>query len=463
MGADILAESPKEIVMNLPPLLTIARLNHALAHDALDIPTLTDAALARARASEHIFCALTEARARRLAAQWAQAPRAHPLTGIPVSWKDLYDQSGEVTRAASLTTAFDDARAHDAVSVALLESLGAISIGRTNMTEFALSGLGLNPHFGTPANVWSRDVPLAPGGSSSGAAVSVASGIVAYAMGTDTSGSIRIPAALNGLAGFRPTSSRLSRIGVWTLAPTLDSIGPLAHTAEDICTIMRAFAIDANSARDAPLHFVVPQGRLTENVSPDIAADFAGTLARLREANLPITPLEIPELTAPLALFKEYGTLIALEAWHMHRDALAHAGMMDARVVDRLQSHAHYPASHIGYLLTQRAAWQQTLAARLGDALVLLPTTAIDAPPIAELEADNAFFDTQNRKMLRNTMMGSFFDMPAITIPTGIKANGLPGALMIAGASGRDEAVLHAGRQLASLLTGDIPLNERRF
>lgn len=449
--------------MNLPPLLTIAHLNHALAHDALNIPALTDAVLARARASEHVFCTLTEERAQRLAAQWTRTPRAHPLTGIPVSWKDLYDQSGEVTRAASLTTVLDDAKMHNAVAVAQLESLGAISIGRTNMTEFALSGLGLNPHFGTPANVWSQDVPLAPGGSSSGAAISVASGIVAYAMGTDTSGSIRIPAALNGLAGFRPTSSRLSRIGVWPLSPTLDSIGPLAHTAEDICTIMRAFTVDADSAQNTSLRFVIPQGLLTEEVSPDVAADFAGTLARLREGNLHITPLEIPELTAPLALFKEYGTLVALEAWQLRRDVIAHAGMMDARVVDRLQSHAHYPPAHINHLLTQRAKWQQTLAARLNDALVILPTTAIDAPPLAELEADSAFFNAQNRKILRNTMMGSFLDMPAITIPTGIKANGLPGALMIAGASGRDEAVLNAGRQLASLLTGDIPLNERRF
>ena len=450
--------------MSSTPVFTIPQFQAALATQTAS--TLTEQWLARAQASmdagDAIFATLTPARARQAALRVDAQGCRHALAGIPVSWKDVYDQSGEVTRLSSPTTARDAVKRHDAHAVALLESVGAVSLGRTTMTELALSGLGLNPHVGTPINAWSGQEALAPGGSSSGAALSVARGLVAYAMGSDTSGSIRIPAALNGLAGFRPTSMRLSRLGVWALAPTLDSIGPLAHTVADICTIMRAFAVDADAAASKPVRCIVPQGWLCEEVEPAIAADFENTLLRLQDAGVQLERRDVPMLAAPRALFAEYGALVGIEAWMMHREVLAQAACMDARVVGRLRAHSHFPPHHLAILLARRAQWQRELAQMLGDALLLLPTTAIDAPPLVRLAEDAAYFAECNQAILRNPMMASFLDLPALTLPTGCKSNGLPGALMVLGSSGCDEAVLAGGRRLAHCLTGDQAMNMQR-
>ncbi|WP_054617988.1 amidase family protein [Neisseria sp. 83E34] len=312
--------------MNLP-LLTLADWNAAFESGAADPISLLESGLIRAQEAggRAVFIHITETRAR-LAAEAATArlqsgKRLGALDGITVSWKDLFDQAGEITRSGSLTTVQNPPAAQDAAVVSLLESLGAVSIGRTNLTEFALSGLGLNPHFGTPANVWPAAEPLAPGGSSCGAAVSVAAGIVPYAIGTDTSGSVRIPAALNGLAGFKPTSARLPRIGVWTLSPTLDSIGPLAHTAADICTVMRAFHIDSASCSDRHFKAVVPEGLFSEDAEPQILAAFEQNLARLTRAGVSITRKPLHALQRLESLFDEYGTLVGIEAWQLHQNA----------------------------------------------------------------------------------------------------------------------------------------------
>ena len=242
------------------------------------------------------------------------------------------------TGVASLTTRDDAPKLRDALCVAQLKAAGMIAFGRTNMTEFAFSGLGVNPNFGTPVNAWSQGEALAPGGSSAGAALSVVCGIVPVAMGSDTSGSVRIPAALNGLAGFKPSSARVSCIGVWALAPTLDSVGPLAHTVEDICLLMRLLAVDAdvvpadNASGTAIISAVVPDGVWTEDVEPQIQRAFEHSLVRLKQAGAEIIRKPLHALDRVASLFSEYGTLVGIEAWHLHQEALTRAHLMDAQV-----------------------------------------------------------------------------------------------------------------------------------
>ena len=448
-------------------LPTIASLHAAFDRGTCSPTALIEACLRQAEQTQAVFTAITLKRAL-AAAQAAEMRRKNgkplgALDGIPVTWKDLFDQAGETTRAGSLTTAADSPKTQDAIAVALLESAGAVSLGRTNLTEFAFSGLGLNPHNGTPPNVWSQHEALAPGGSSCGAAVSVAAGLAAYAMGTDTSGSIRIPAALNGLAGFKPTSARLSRIGVWALSPTLDSIGPLAHTVADICTVMQAFAVDADRVSDRHFKAIVPEGLYSEAVEPQIAQAFEDSIRKLQQAGVEIIRQPLPSLNRIPELFNQYGTLIGLEAWQLHQDSLAQAALMDERVAKRLLSNQAYPPQNLCELLAWRSRLQQDIAAELAGALLLMPTTAIDAPPLARLEQDQDYFFACNQQILRNTMATSFLDMPSLSLPTGLNRNGLPAALMVSAPVGHEETVLAAGREFARLLTGDQPLNAQRF
>ena len=448
-------------------LPTIASLHAAFDRGTCSPTALIEACLRQAEQTQAVFTAITLKRAL-AAAQAAEMRRKNgkplgALDGIPVTWKDLFDQAGETTRAGSLTTATDSPKTQDAIAVALLESAGAVSLGRTNLTEFAFSGLGLNPHNGTPPNVWSQHEALAPGGSSCGAAVSVAAGLAAYAMGTDTSGSIHIPAALNGLAGFKPTSARLSRIGVWALSPTLDSIGPLAHTVADICTVMQAFAVDANSHSSGSIRAIVPQGLFGEDAEPQILQAFERSIDQLKNAGVEIARKPLESLKRLETLFDDYGTLVGIEAWLLHQSALAQAPIMDERVAKRLQSNAAYPPQNLAHLLAWRARLQQELATDLQGALLLMPTTAIDAPPLARLAQDQSYFFECNKKILRNTMAGSFLDMPSLTLPTGLNAHGLPAALMVSATSGRDETVLAAGKLFAQILTNDQVLNRMRM
>lgn len=455
-------------------LPTLAGLSVALSRNETTSHAIVERALRRAREADcaHIFCTLDAMHVLQAAAQATQRRRAGQargaFDGIPVSWKDLFDRAGEITRAASLTTKGDAPKLRDAVCVAQLEAAGMVSFGRTNMTEFAFSGLGLNPHFGTPINAWSQGEALAPGGSSAGAALSVARGIVPVAMGSDTSGSVRIPAALNGLVGFKPTAARVSTIGVWALSPTLDSVGALAHTVEDVCLLMRLFEVGAEAgtasggADHATIKAIVPAGIFTEDVEPQIQKAFERSLVRLQQAGVEIIRRPLQALDTLVRLFNEYGTLVGIEAWQLHQGALALARLMDARVAKRLQANAAYPLQNLSHLLAWRVRLQRMLADELQGALLLMPTTAIDAPPLHRLENDDAFFVESNQKILRNTMAGSFLDMPGLTVPTGVNENGLPTALLISAECGRDELVLATGQMIAHCLTGDRALNERR-
>lgn len=449
-------------------LLTISQLNREFQAGTNTPSNVLAQSLEKAKKSTSVFTLITDKHAHQLAQEadvrLKAGKRLSALDGIPVSWKDLYDQKGFRTTAGSHVYDKQPVKKHDAVTVAQLESAGAVSMGRTNLTEFAFSGLGLNPFYGTPANVWSQSEALAPGGSSSGAAISVANGMVAFAMGTDTAGSIRIPSALNGLVGFKPTAERVSRIGVWALSPTMDCLGPLAHTVEDVCTIMKTFAINADKTPSRSLKVVVPTGTFVEDVEEPTKQAFEQSLARLKQAGIEVIRKKVNSVSRLETLFGEYGPPSGIESLRLYQDILAQQGnQMDPRVSKRMLNNAKFPLSNLAELLHWRARLKVDLLTELQGAMLLIPTTALDAPSLKRLQDDDKFYADCNVKMLRNTTVASFLDMPSLSVPSGLNSNNLPASVLISGVSGTDEEVLQAGRYISRVLTGDVPLNLLRF
>jgi aspartyl-tRNA(Asn)/glutamyl-tRNA(Gln) amidotransferase subunit A len=334
--------------------------------------------------------------------------------GIPISIKDLFDIQGQITRAGSTVLSDRAPAAVDAVSVARLRRAGFVLIGRTNMTEFAFSGLGLNPHYGTPRNPWRRVQGHVPGGSSSGAAVSVTDGMAHAGLGTDTGGSCRIPAAFTGLVGYKPTAHRVPLQGVVPLSPSLDSIGPIARSVA-CCALLDALladepAVDLSGCSLSGRHFAVPRTFVLEDLDRHVAGDFERALSRLSAAGARIDEIDVPEFAALPAIHAK-GTLATAESFAWHRDLLAtHAAAYDPRVRTRIRIGA-----------AQSAADYLALLANVGqriagfDALVM-PTVPVIPPRIAELAADDAYFRI-NSLVLRNSTVINFLDGCAITIP----------------------------------------------
>jgi aspartyl-tRNA(Asn)/glutamyl-tRNA(Gln) amidotransferase subunit A len=364
-----------------------------------------------------------------------------PLDGAIVSIKDLFDVAGEPTRAGAKIRVDAPPAKTDAPVVQRLRAAGAIIVAKTNMTEFAFSGVGANPHFGTPGNPADRS--RVPGGSSSGAAVSAADGMCEIAIGTDTGGSTRIPAALCGIVGFKPSKWRVPTEGAFPLSFTLDSIGPLAPTVGQ-CAVA-----DAVMAGEAPwtlepfpvagLRLAVPQNPRLHPCDETVSAAFASGLEGLRKAGARVSPAPFPLLDEMLALNPKGGFPVP-EAYSIHREELARRGDdFDHNVRDRLSRGASIPSADYIDLLQLRArlvrlvdAWMDGLGV---DALAL-PTSPIVAPKIAEI-ADPETFIVRNAALLSNTSIMNFFDLTAISVP--LPRNGrLPVGLMLVARNGHD-------------------------
>src|SRR6195256_789288 len=306
------------------------------------------------------------------AADYYDHLRAHgaapsPFAGIPVSIKDLFDVAGEVTTAGSVVLRDAAAAAQDAPCVARLRAAGFIPIGRTNMTEFAFSGLGINPHYGTPLNPYDRAAGRIPGGSSSGAAVSVTDGMAFGALGTDTGGSCRIPAALCGIVGFKPTARRVPLTGAFPLSTSLDSIGPLAATV-DCCARLDAVLAGEPWLGLPPcqldgLRMAVPQTMVLDGVEPAVARAFDAALTALRKAGARIVDIPLREL-AELAQINAKGGLAAAQSYAIHRALIAKAEKMyDPRVITRLLRGQEQDAADYIDLVSARADFIRRLAA----------------------------------------------------------------------------------------------------
>jgi len=370
------------------------------------------------------------------------------IAGLPISVKDLFDLAGETTRAGSKALANEAPAKADAPAIARLRQAGAIVIGRTNMTEFAYSGLGMNPHYGTPQNPWDRETGRTPGGSSSGAAVSVTDGMAAAAIGSDTGGSVRIPSALCGITGFKPTTRRVPATGAFPLSPTLDAAGPLAPSVA-CCALL-----DAVMAGDQPrtpeprpvegLRLAIPQTLVLENIDDHVARAFERTVSALSAAGARIEEIAFPEL-GKIPKINAGGGIYA-EAYAVHRKLLEEKGdAYDPRVRDRILRVSDYSAADFVDMLAARAALidsaNETTAPY--DA-VILPTTATVAPPIAELEADDHQYVGTNILMLRNTFCFNFLDRCALSLPMH-RLDEPPTGLMIVGETMGDRTLLSIG------------------
>ena len=379
-----------------------------------------------------------------------------PLAGIPVSIKDLFDVAGQVTTAGSAVLRDAPPAARSAPVVERLIAAGAVIVGRTNMTEFAFSGLGLNPHYGTPANPWQRAERRIPGGSSSGAAVSVSDGMAAVAIGSDTGGSVRIPSALCGLTGFKPTQRRVPTAGALPLSTSLDSIGPLGASVR-CCALTDAvlagqslLPLPARPLRDARL--ALPDTLVFDDLEPAVAAAFERACARLQAGGARLQRIAVPEF-AELGRLHARGTLAAAEAWAWHRQLLAtRAAEYDPRVGLRLQGGAQMSAADYLDLQAARRRWIEQVEARLApfDAL-LLPTVPLLAPRIDALQASDADYFAANARMLRNPTLINFLDGCALSLPCHVPGEA-PVGLMLAAAGGQDRALLALGETVEQAL-----------
>lgn len=396
--------------------------------------------------------ALQAARASDLARAAGYVPS--PLAGLPVSIKDLFDVAGQVTGAGSTVLANAAPAIADAPVIKRLKAAGAILLGRTNMSEFAFSGLGLNPHFGSPTS------PVAAGriagGSSSGAAVSVADGMAVAGLGTDTGGSLRIPAAFCSLVGFKPTASRVPTQGAFPLATSLDSIGALTSNVDDsilLDSILSGETLDTRPASLQGLRLAVTRDFVMDNVDATVAAAFERSLQRLSDAGASVRWFDFPELHE-LPKINAAGGLTAAEAWYLHEGWLTgdHASDYDPRVAQRIRRGAALSAADYLHLLAQRQAMLAVARQRLADADAwLMPSVAVVPPQLPQLEQDDAHFFATNGLVLRNTSVVNFLDGCALSLPCQV-AGELPVGLSIAGLSNQDARVLQIARSIEALL-----------
>ncbi|NTY87817.1 amidase [Serratia fonticola] len=368
-----------------------------------------------------------------------------PLDGVPISIKDLFDVSGQVTTAGSRVLAGAAvAKKHAAIVERLLQA-GAVVIGKTNMTEFAYSGLGINPHSGTPANPWDRATQRIPGGSSSGAAVAVADGMCCGAVGSDTGGSVRIPAAFCGLTGYKPTARRIASGGLLPLSPSLDSIGVIAHDVASCIALDAAIAEQALRPESQSLtqaRFAVPQTLVLDGLDEEVAEAFQRALKRLAQAGARIEAIPCSEF-AELAEINAAGGFTALESWHWHQSLIAeNAEGYDPRVLSRIRRGQPLGESDLQQLRQLRASWQQRVTARVqGFDALLMPTAPLIAPLLAELAEDDEAYFRANGAALRNPSVINFLDGCALSLPCQ-RPGEAPVGLMVAGLPMHDQALL---------------------
>jgi aspartyl-tRNA(Asn)/glutamyl-tRNA(Gln) amidotransferase subunit A len=378
-----------------------------------------------------------------------------PFAGIPVSIKDLFDIKGQVTRAGSRALQDSPPAEADAPVVARLRAAGFVVIGRTNMTEFAYSGIGINPHYGTPKSVWKRDAGHVPGGSSSGAAVSIADGMAYGALGTDTGGSCRIPAAYNGIVGYKPTQRRVPLDGGVPLSTSLDSFGPLANSVA-CCAALDAVLAAEPLAPIRPraikgLRLAVPTTIALDELDDAVAKTFDRALQTLSKAGALIEHIEVPEFL-DVGLMNAKGGFAAAESFAWHRYLITSKGdIYDPRVYVRIMRGEAITAADYIDLLNARRSLISRIATRLApyDALVM-PTTANTPPRIADL-ADDKAFAIANLRSLRNCTLINMIDGCSISLPAHRQGE-VPVGFMLASTGGSDRRIF----ELAAAMEGVI-------
>ena len=410
-----------------------------------------------ARAFTQLFAETAHAEAVAAQERLSNGASLGPLDGMIVSVKDLFDVCGAVTTAGSLVLRSEQPAERDARAVALARRAGSVLIGKTGMTEFAYSGVGWNPHYGTPLNPYGRDVGRVPGGSSSGAAVSVADGAADLALATDTGGSVRIPAALCGLVGWKPTASRISRAGAVPLSPSLDSVGVIARSL-DACMAADTVLADRTPGGAAPSSAARPRlgvlrGLVQSELDTEVATAFDAALRRLHDSGIELVDIEMPELDR-LVAGGVGAQIVAYEAFAYHRHMLSsHGAMYDPRVRRRIDGGEAISAEQYRAAIAARRLGAEA-AARALDGLDgwLMPTVPIVAPPLSACDSDDEFFRI-NGLLLRNTAIINFIDGCAVTLPCPRPAQSLPVGISLAGLGSRDAEVLACARMVERALS----------
>jgi len=440
--------------------LTAAR--RRIVAGAVSARHLVEEALAAAAAGAPAFVATTPATARAAAdaADAAVAAGRDPgaLAGLAVSIKDLFDVAGEVTAAGSKILREAAPAARDAPAVARLRAAGAAFVGRTHMSEFAFSGIGINPHLPrlvNPATLALDPVARAPGGSTSGGAASVAAGAAWVALGSDTGGSIRIPAALQGIVGFKSTARLVPTAGAVPLSTTLDTVSAMTRSVRDAIAVHEVLAARTVHLARRPLdtcRFAVPQTLVLDGLDATVARALERSLVALSAAGAQITTVALAPL-AEVPAINASGGFAPAEAWAFHRRWIAeHERDYDPRVAQRIRRGAAMSAADYIDLVAARRDWIARMDAALSgfDAL-LTPTVPIVAPPLEPLVADDAAFFAANALVLRNPSVVNFLDGCALSVPCQDEGN-LPVGLMVWSSGGRDDAVLDAGLAIEAAL-----------
>lgn len=442
----------------IPQLADLQAIRNDLRADRSSALLEMDNAIARAQTAScnQVFIKSMFDDARRAAAEPGITQK--PLAGLAISVKDLFDIAGQTTAAGSMVLAAAPAALRDCTAVARLKAAGGIVIGRTNMSEFAFSGVGTNPHFGTPVNAASQDAPLIPGGSSSGAAVSVATGAAFIGLGSDTGGSIRIPAALNGIVGFKSTAQRVPTLGALPLSTTMDTICALTRSVRDAILTHEILAARTVTKSNAPIssyRLAVVRPLMQDGLDSTVAIAWQRCLDTLRASGAMIEEISLPELNE-LPSIQSTGGFSAAEsyAWH-HALMQKSAGQYDPRVLARIQRGATMSACDYIELHAARRNWIKRMEVALrGFDAILSPTVPIVAPPIADvapgLEHDVAFFKV-NGLLLRNTSVINMLDGCAISIPCHVQGE-FPVGLMVWHAALHDDTVLNIALQAETLL-----------
>ena len=379
-----------------------------------------------------------------------------PFAGVPFSVKDLADIAGQTTIAGSIVLADAAPAAENAPVVQRIVAAGFVVMGRTNMTEFAFSGLGINPHYGTPKSPWDRATGRIPGGSSSGAGVSIADGMAYGALGTDTGGSCRIPAAMNGVVGYKPTARRVPITGVVPLSTSLDSIGPLANTVACCAALDAVFA-----GQDLPkfaagavagLRLAAPQNFFLDGMDGAVADAFEAALGKLSAAGARIERIMLP-MVDEIMRANSRGTFAAAEAWAWHRDLIAAKGDgYDPQVLRRIMPGREMGAADYVALLGARAEICARASAATQDFdAVVMPTCPLLPPAIAALEADAAEYARVNMLQLRNCAVGNFLDRCAISLPC-TQRGAAPVGLMLMGETMADAKLFRVAAAVEAAL-----------
>ncbi|MDH5797380.1 MAG: amidase family protein [Paracoccaceae bacterium] len=435
---------------------TAADLGRAIEAGEADPVELTQAFLDEINAHplrNRIYARLTEERALSEAAAASERARSghrlSPLDGVPISWKDLYDTAGVATEAGSALLA---GRVPDSDAQVLSNATkqGLICLGKTHMSELAFSGLGYNPITETPPSV--NDPDAVAGGSSSGAAASVAFGLAAAGIGSDTGGSVRIPSVWNDLVGLKTTHGRLSLEGVVPLCERFDTVGPLCRSVEDAALVMAAMtgekSADLSGASLADTRLLIPENVAMDDLAPEVAAGFTSAVERLQNVGAKVERREIPaiekamKLTAVLFAAEAYGT------WQAEIEAAPHK--MFPEILERFRGGARFAAWEFVRawqdLTSYRVEWLQSVS---GYDAVILPTCPILPPKIERLKTDHDYYVSNNLAALRNTRIGNLMGLTALTIPTGVPSTGL----MMMTPPSTDERLLRLGAAAEAALS----------